>query len=173
MDYPVKTTSQLRPLLKAFRKAAGLTQATMASHLGVTQQTYAQLELNPSAVSVERLFRVLRVLGVELSLAQTRLGPRGQAAAGRNVAASDQAPAVTRKDRPRVDTAGPAAKASRTTGETSRLQKQKVLAASIPGPGSTTRHAGAMTSKSRVAGPRGTRKSAGKAAAATRKREDW
>ena len=43
MDYPVKTTLQLRPLLVGFRKAAGLTQAQMASHLGVTQQTYAQL----------------------------------------------------------------------------------------------------------------------------------
>jgi HTH-type transcriptional regulator/antitoxin HipB len=71
VDYPIKTLSQLRPILKGFRKAAGLTQAMMASHLGVTQQTYAQLEANPAAVSVERLFRVLRVLNVDLMLTQT------------------------------------------------------------------------------------------------------
>jgi HTH-type transcriptional regulator / antitoxin HipB len=68
MTYPVKTLSQLRPILQGFRKAAGMTQAAMAAQLGVTQQTYAQLEANPAAVSMERLFRVLRVLGVELAL---------------------------------------------------------------------------------------------------------
>ncbi|RDU98614.1 helix-turn-helix transcriptional regulator [Trinickia dinghuensis] len=68
MDYPIKTLSQLRPILKGFRKAAGMTQATVANHLGVTQQTYAQLEANPATVSIERLLKVLRVLGVSLVL---------------------------------------------------------------------------------------------------------
>ena len=71
MNYPVKTVAQLRPILQGFRKAAGLTQAMLASRLGVTQQTYAQLEADPSAVSVERLFKVLRVLEVDMVLAQT------------------------------------------------------------------------------------------------------
>ncbi|EEA01439.1 transcriptional regulator, XRE family [Burkholderia sp. H160] len=71
MDYAIKTLSQLRPILQGFRKAAGLTQAAMAAHLGVTQQTYAQLEANPATVSVERLFRVLRILQVDLKLTQT------------------------------------------------------------------------------------------------------
>jgi HTH-type transcriptional regulator / antitoxin HipB len=66
--YPVKTLSQLRPILQGFRKTAGLTQASMAEQLGVTQQTYAQLEANPAAASMERLFKVFRVLGVELTL---------------------------------------------------------------------------------------------------------
>jgi HTH-type transcriptional regulator/antitoxin HipB len=70
VDYPIKTLNQIRPILQGFRKAAGLTQAAMASHLGVTQQTYAQLEANPAAVSVERLFKVLRILQVDLKLAQ-------------------------------------------------------------------------------------------------------
>jgi HTH-type transcriptional regulator / antitoxin HipB len=68
LDYPVKTPSQLRPILQGFRKAAGLTQAMVAAQLGVTQQTYAQLEANPAAVSMERLFKVFRVLGVEIAL---------------------------------------------------------------------------------------------------------
>lgn len=71
MDYPLKTIDQLRPILLGFRKSAGLTQAAMASRLGVTQQTYAQLEANPAAVSVDRLFRVLRALAVTLTLVST------------------------------------------------------------------------------------------------------
>jgi HTH-type transcriptional regulator/antitoxin HipB len=71
VDYSIKTLSQLRPILQGFRKAAGLTQVAMASHLGVTQQTYAQLEANPATVSVERLFKVLRVLQVDLKLTQS------------------------------------------------------------------------------------------------------
>jgi HTH-type transcriptional regulator/antitoxin HipB len=86
MDYPVKTLAQLRPILLGFRKAAGLTQAVVASRLGVTQQTYAQLEADPAGVSVERLFRVLRVLGVELTLAPTVAPPFQSAGAAESVA---------------------------------------------------------------------------------------
>jgi HTH-type transcriptional regulator / antitoxin HipB len=68
VQYPVKTLGQLRPILQGFRKSAGFTQAMMAEQLGVTQQTYAQLEANPAAASLDRLFKVLRVLNVELSL---------------------------------------------------------------------------------------------------------
>jgi HTH-type transcriptional regulator/antitoxin HipB len=92
VDYPIKTLSQLRPILQGFRKTAGLTQAAMASHLGVTQQTYAQLEANPAAVSVERLFKVLRVLQVNLKLTQTT-GESAQSDAAVDNAAP--APAVT------------------------------------------------------------------------------
>jgi HTH-type transcriptional regulator/antitoxin HipB len=75
LDYPIKTLSQLRPILQGFRKTAGLTQAMMASRLGVTQQTYAQLEANPSSASVERLFKVLRALNVGLALTQSGQPP--------------------------------------------------------------------------------------------------
>lgn len=71
MNYPVTTLDQLRPILIGFRKSRGLTQAALAARLGVAQQTYAQLEANPGTASVERLFRLLRVLGVELVLADT------------------------------------------------------------------------------------------------------
>ena len=68
MAFPVQTLSQLRPILVGFRKSAGFTQAQLAARLGVTQQSYAQLEANPSAVSIERFFKVLNVLGVHLTL---------------------------------------------------------------------------------------------------------
>lgn len=69
MDYPVKTPQQLRPLLVGFRKAAGLTQAQLAARLGVTQQTYAQLEAKPESASLDRLYLVLKLLDVNLVLA--------------------------------------------------------------------------------------------------------
>ncbi|WP_321936978.1 helix-turn-helix transcriptional regulator [Paraburkholderia sp. J8-2] len=66
MDYPLKTLSQLRPILVGFRKKAGLTQKDMAARLGISQQSYAAFEANPEAASVERLVRVLRLVDVEI-----------------------------------------------------------------------------------------------------------
>ena len=65
--YPLKTLNQLRPLLLSFRKANGLTQKDVSERLGVTQQTYARLEANPVSASIERLFKVFSILGVEIS----------------------------------------------------------------------------------------------------------
>lgn len=70
MNYAVKTPLQLRPLLVGFRKSAGLTQSDMASRLGVTQQTYAQLEAKPESASMDRLFLVLKMLKVNVILTQ-------------------------------------------------------------------------------------------------------
>jgi HTH-type transcriptional regulator / antitoxin HipB len=68
VDYPIRTLQQIRPLLVGFRKRAGLSQAAVAALLGVTQQSYAKIEANPSATSVERLFTILRLLGSEIVL---------------------------------------------------------------------------------------------------------
>ena len=68
MDYPLKTLSQLRPILVGFRKKAGLTQNALAQRLGISQQSYAAFEANPETASVERLFRVLRLVDVEIRL---------------------------------------------------------------------------------------------------------
>ena len=71
MIYPIKTLSQLPLILKGLRKEKGLTQAAIAERLGITQQSYAYFEANPAASTLERLFLVLRMLGVEISLDQT------------------------------------------------------------------------------------------------------
>ncbi|WP_038768773.1 helix-turn-helix domain-containing protein, partial [Burkholderia pseudomallei] len=73
IEHEIKTLGQLRPILRGFRKSAGLTQAILASRLGVTQQTYAQFEANPASASVERLFKVLRALDIELTLTLTQV----------------------------------------------------------------------------------------------------
>ncbi len=70
MSYPIKTLSQLPLILKGFRKERGLTQAAMAEKLGITQQSYAYFEANPATTTLDRLFMVLRILGVEISLNQ-------------------------------------------------------------------------------------------------------
>jgi HTH-type transcriptional regulator/antitoxin HipB len=70
MNYPIKTLGQLPLVLKGFRKLRGLTQAVMAERLGITQQSYAYFEANPATATLERLFTVLRLLDVEISLDQ-------------------------------------------------------------------------------------------------------
>lgn len=71
MIYPIKTLSQLPLILKGFRKQKSLTQAAMAEKLGITQQSYAYFEANPATATLERLFMVLRLLDVEISLDHT------------------------------------------------------------------------------------------------------
>ena len=51
--FPVKLLSQLRPLLIGFRKSKGLTQRELSARLGA---------------SFQRLYKVLNILGVEMSL---------------------------------------------------------------------------------------------------------
>lgn len=198
MDYPIKTLNQLRPILQGFRKSAGLTQAAMASHLGVTQQTYAQLEANPAAVSVERLFRVLRVLEIDLQLTQTATG---QVASAGAPSAPSPAPSASPGAAPSVDEAASGRRrnkdarsvAGKTAGSATRKppapRNQAASDAKRPAARSPAKAAQAPASpaprKTRGSAaanaPRGSvksRKSAKSAAAANargagNKREDW
>lgn len=70
MIFPIKTLNQLPLVLKALRKERDLTQSVLAEKLGITQQSYAAFEANPAAASLERLFTVLRLLDVDISLAK-------------------------------------------------------------------------------------------------------
>ncbi|WP_175774539.1 helix-turn-helix domain-containing protein [Burkholderia anthina] len=125
MAFPVQTLSQLRPILVGFRKSAGFTQAQLAARLGVTQQSYAQLEANPSAVSIERLFKVLSVLGVRLMLEP---GTPDDAPAP-DVAAPVPAPARAPATRRRSSRPAPDTTEARSPATTSR----KRPAAATPG----------------------------------------
>lgn len=84
MRFPLQTVDQLKPLVQGFRKRAGLTQAAMAEKLGITQQSYAQIESNLGSTSVERLYTILRLLDVELNFSPPdSAGDRGDAASAR------------------------------------------------------------------------------------------
>ncbi len=68
MDYPIGFADQLRPHLRALRKAHGLTQSALAGKLGVGQSRIAEIEANPSTVSLEQLLRLLAALEVQVVL---------------------------------------------------------------------------------------------------------
>lgn len=131
MIYSIKTLGQLPLMLKGFRKGKGLTQAAMAERLGITQQSYAYFEANPASATLERLFLVLRMLDVEISLAQALPAAGGEAtpsvkAAGKRAATAKAAGQKTGKAPGTVATkkAKPtaAAKASRIAAPTRKKE---------------------------------------------------
>lgn len=77
MDYPVRTVKQLEPILKAFRKGKGLTQADLALKTGVSQQALSALESKPHRASFERLLAYLAALDVEIVLRNKESDPQG------------------------------------------------------------------------------------------------
>ena len=68
MDYAIKFADQLKQHLRALRRAKGLTQAELASRMGVGQSRIADIEANPAAVSADQLLKLLSLLDVQLVL---------------------------------------------------------------------------------------------------------
>lgn len=66
MNYIINTLDQLKPILIGFRKSNGLSQKALAEKLGISQQSYQTLESAPQKVTLERLYKVLMVLGITL-----------------------------------------------------------------------------------------------------------
>jgi HTH-type transcriptional regulator/antitoxin HipB len=67
-DYPIRADQQLPLLLRSLRRSRRLSQAELAQRLGVSQQTISQMERNAATVTVQRLTKVLSVLGAQLVL---------------------------------------------------------------------------------------------------------
>lgn len=129
MDYSVKTLSQLRPVLRGFRKAAGLTQAMIAERLGITQQSYAQFEADPAAAGVERLFKVLRLLNAGITLSQDAPSPANAAPVAKM--ASSNRLAASGRDTPKTTPRKRAAQ-SAMKPETERAAARTPRKASAP-----------------------------------------
>jgi HTH-type transcriptional regulator / antitoxin HipB len=66
MDYPVQLSTQLQQLLKSLRKSRRMTQAALAQRLGVVQSRIADIERDPSAISVEQLLKILAMLDAQM-----------------------------------------------------------------------------------------------------------
>ncbi len=66
--HTVRAAHQLGPLMRAFRKQAGLSQGQLGERLGISRQAITALEREPEAATFERLMRVWAELGVEVSL---------------------------------------------------------------------------------------------------------
>lgn len=78
MDYPINFADQLAQHLKAFRQDRGLTQAQLASQLGLAQSRIADIETNPGKVSLENLFKVLTALDVRVVLREGAVNPASE-----------------------------------------------------------------------------------------------
>jgi HTH-type transcriptional regulator/antitoxin HipB len=68
----------------------------MAEKLGITQQSYAYFEANPGTATLDRLFLVLRIMGVEIILGQAipvKSMGRDSSALGKSVPA-DKTPSL-------------------------------------------------------------------------------
>jgi HTH-type transcriptional regulator / antitoxin HipB len=169
LNYPIRTVHQLRPILQGFRKAAGITQAMMASQLGITQQAYAQLEANPAAASVERLLKVLRLLHVDLTLTQETQEAISQQTAG----AGQNAPAPAAATAARVKQESAPRKADRerrTTGT------RRAAALAPAGRGKPDQAPVKKTTTARNAAGKtgaGRKRASRPAAKPAKKREDW
>jgi HTH-type transcriptional regulator/antitoxin HipB len=72
MDYLISIPDQLAPHLRSLRKVRQFNQADLALKLGVSQSRIAAIERNPAAVSAGQLLELLKVLGVDLVLRDTR-----------------------------------------------------------------------------------------------------
>ena len=68
MSYPIRLTEQLKPQLRALRKARGLTQAQLGELIGVKQARVAEIEAHPGMVSLEQMVKLLSALGATLYL---------------------------------------------------------------------------------------------------------
>jgi HTH-type transcriptional regulator / antitoxin HipB len=66
MNYPLKTSEQLRQQLRSLRKKRGLTQSRLGALIGVTQARVVEIEANPGSVSLQQIMQVLHALGAGL-----------------------------------------------------------------------------------------------------------
>lgn len=77
MDYPVQLSTQLQQLLKSLRKSRRMTQAALAHRLGVVQSRIADIERDPSAISVEQLLKILAMLDAQMVIREVHAEPSG------------------------------------------------------------------------------------------------
>ena len=72
MEYTVTTPSQLGQVLQGCRKQRGLTQRELGARVGLLQKAVSMLETDPSHTSVERLFKLLSALELQIVLRDKR-----------------------------------------------------------------------------------------------------
>jgi HTH-type transcriptional regulator/antitoxin HipB len=73
MKYVAKTPTQLGQILKGFRQSDGLTQVDVARRMGAQQKTISAVETTTGSISVERLYKALAALGLDLVITKRSL----------------------------------------------------------------------------------------------------
>lgn len=66
MQQLISTSAQAGQLLAARRKALKLSQQIVAAKLGISQNRYSELEMDPSRLTLDRLIRLAGILGLDL-----------------------------------------------------------------------------------------------------------
>ncbi len=72
MEYTVTTPSQLGQVLQGCRKQRGLTQRELGTRVGLLQKAVSMIETDPSRTSIERLFKLLSALELQIVLRDKR-----------------------------------------------------------------------------------------------------
>ncbi len=72
MDYPIKTSSQLGPVLAGIRRDRKLTQASIGTKVGLAQNAVSVLETASSKASLQQLFKLLSALELDLVIRDRR-----------------------------------------------------------------------------------------------------
>ena len=67
-EFRIYNASTLGAALRHYRREAGLSQAELAERAGITRQYLLELERGKETEQVRRLLRVLRQLGVRMTL---------------------------------------------------------------------------------------------------------
>jgi len=77
MKQVVSVPDQMGVLLQAARKSAGLSQASLAARLRISQSRMSAMELDPRSINLEQLLALLSALNLEL-VVQAKPGPRAK-----------------------------------------------------------------------------------------------
>lgn len=68
MSTAVRTSGQLSPILKRFRKEKGWSQQALGNKVGLSQERISVIENHPEKVSLDSLLTVLMALEVEMQI---------------------------------------------------------------------------------------------------------
>ncbi len=66
--YRIYSADSLGQAIRHYRREAGLTQAELAAHAGLNRTYLSALEQGQETEQLRRLLRVLRILGVRMTL---------------------------------------------------------------------------------------------------------
>jgi len=78
MRQVLSTPSQLGPLMKSGRRAAGLSQTELARRMGISQSRISHMELHPESVNLDQLLALFGLLGMELMVQSKSGAPAAQ-----------------------------------------------------------------------------------------------
>jgi HTH-type transcriptional regulator/antitoxin HipB len=75
---PIRTPKQIGTAFRSRRKHLKLSQAAVASQLGVSQSRLSQLESNPEVLTVAQMLTLMNVLGLQMKIDNSRPGQSSQ-----------------------------------------------------------------------------------------------